>query len=65
MPYPLPEDVLLTTRMHLNETQVRGLMARLTLWLETGSLTPNSHLSDPSEMSTNRPLESAMEISAE
>lgn len=42
MPYPIPEDVLLTTRMHLNETQVRGLIARLTLWLETGSLSPNS-----------------------
>lgn len=42
MPYPLPEDVSLTTRMHLNETQVRGLVARLTLWLETGSLTPNA-----------------------
>jgi hypothetical protein len=41
MPYPIPDDVLLTTRMHLNETQVRGLIARLTLWLETGSLTPN------------------------
>jgi len=47
MPYPLPEDVLLTTRMHLNETQVRGLIARLTLWLETGSLTPNSVLCHP------------------
>jgi len=46
MPYPIPDDVLLTTRMHLNETQVRGLIARLTLWLETGSLTPNTKLSD-------------------
>jgi hypothetical protein len=42
MPYPIPEDVLLTTRMHLNETQVRGLITRLTLWLKTGSLTPNA-----------------------
>ena len=42
MPYPIPDDVLLTTRMHLNETQVRGLIARLTLWIETGSLTPNA-----------------------
>lgn len=38
MPYPIPDDVLLTTQMHLNETQVRGLVARLNLWLETGDL---------------------------
>lgn len=41
MPYPLPEDVFIGTRMHLNEVQVRGLIARLTLWLETGSLVKN------------------------
>lgn len=46
MPYPIPPDVQLTTRMHLNETQVRGLIARLTLWLETGSLTPNAAMSE-------------------
>lgn len=46
MPYPIPNDVLLTTRMHLNQTQVRGLIDRLTLWLETGSLTPNRFKSD-------------------
>jgi len=38
MPYPVPEDVMMTTRMHLNEPQVRELVARLNLWLETGSL---------------------------
>lgn len=38
MPYPIPDDVLLNTRMHLNEKQVRGLVARLTHWLETGRL---------------------------
>lgn len=38
MPYPLPEDVLVTTRMHLNEKQVRGLIARLQHWLKTGTL---------------------------
>ncbi len=38
MPYPLSEDVLLTTRMHLNETQVRGLVARLQQWLDKGTL---------------------------
>jgi hypothetical protein len=55
MPYPLPEDVLLTTRMHLNETQVRGLVARLTLWLETGSLTPTIQIADPPDTTTDRP----------
>lgn len=45
MPFPVPDDVLMTTRMHLNETQVRGLIARLTLWLETGSLSPNTLMS--------------------
>jgi len=38
MPYPLPDDVHLTTRMHLGEQQVRGLIARLQLWLDTGSI---------------------------
>lgn len=46
MPYPIPDDVLLTTRMHLNEKQVRGLVSVLTRWLETGTLTPNAELSD-------------------
>ena len=30
MPYPLPQEVHMTTRMHLNEVQVRGLVAVLT-----------------------------------
>ena len=38
MPYPVPECVSFTTRMYLGEKQVRGLIARLNLWLETGSL---------------------------
>lgn len=38
MPYPVPDDVLMTTRMHLDEHQVRALVARLNRWLETGSL---------------------------
>ena len=43
MPYPVPEDVLMTTRMHLNESQVRGLIARLQTWLDTGDFhAPNS-----------------------
>jgi len=36
MPYPIPDDVLVTTRMHLDEKQVRGLIARLQTWLATG-----------------------------
>jgi len=39
MPYPIPDDVLIHTRMHLNETQVRGLIERLQIWLETGTFT--------------------------
>jgi hypothetical protein len=38
MPYPVPEDVLMHTRMYLNEAQVRGLIVRLQTWLDTGSL---------------------------
>ena len=38
MPYPVPEEVLLHTRMHLNEHQVQGLIERLQLWLKTGEL---------------------------
>ena len=38
MPYPVPNDVEIHTRMHLNEQQVRGLIARLQTWLDTGAL---------------------------
>ena len=41
MPYPIPEQVLLSTRMHLNKDQVLGLVQRLQAWLKTGSLTVN------------------------
>jgi len=45
MPYPVPDDVLMTTRMHLNEAQVRGLIARLQAWLEHGQFsTPNDQV---------------------
>ena len=45
MPYPVPDDVLMHTRMHLNEEQVRGLMARLQSWLDTGEFnTPNAQI---------------------
>ena len=36
MPYPIPDQVLLSTRMHLDETRVRGLIDRLQTWLDTG-----------------------------
>lgn len=38
MDYHIPEEVLLHSQMHLNEQQVRGLIARLQVWLETGEL---------------------------
>lgn len=38
MPFEIPKEVLIHTQMHLNEQQVRGLVARLNLWLGTGSL---------------------------
>ena len=38
MPYPIPPQVLLSTRMHLNKDQVSGLVKRLQAWLKTGSL---------------------------
>lgn len=40
MPYPIPQEVLLHTRMHLNEAQVRGLVQRLQYWLKHGKLYP-------------------------
>lgn len=36
--HPIPEEVLVTTRMHLNREQVAGLVARLNQWLESGEL---------------------------
>lgn len=43
MPYTgIPKEVLLSTRMHLGEKEVRGLIAHLTRWLETGRLDPNA-----------------------
>lgn len=37
-PYPIPEDVLLTTRMHLSQEQVKELLPILTHFAKTGSL---------------------------
>ena len=36
-PYPIPEQVLVTTRMHLNREQVAGLIERLQQWLDNGT----------------------------
>ena len=38
MPYPVPDDVEMRTRMHLSAQQVRGLIDRLQTWLDTGAL---------------------------
>jgi hypothetical protein len=35
MPYPIPEDVLLTTRMHLERGQVQALVNHLQAWLDS------------------------------
>lgn len=37
MPYPIPEEVVITTRMHLSREQVEGLIERLQQWLKSGS----------------------------
>jgi len=37
-PYPLPEEVLLTTRMHLTQDQVKALLPVLIHFAETGEL---------------------------
>lgn len=37
VPYPIPEDVSLTTRMHLDRKQVEALVGHLNRWLENGS----------------------------
>lgn len=39
--YPIPEDVLMTTRMHLNREQVADLLPYLQRFVETGELTDN------------------------
>lgn len=35
MPFPVPDDVLLSSRMHLNKEQVEDLIKVLQNWLET------------------------------
>lgn len=36
--YPVPDEVLMTTRMHVSRKQVEDLVAHLMIWLRTGSL---------------------------
>ena len=38
IPYPVPEEVLLHTRMHLSQRQVKELLPLLQHFAETGSL---------------------------
>lgn len=38
MDYPVPKDVLLNTRMHLNREQVEKLLPYLISFVETGSI---------------------------
>jgi hypothetical protein len=35
VPYPIPKDVMLTTRMHLNREQVKALIGHLYAWLDS------------------------------
>ena len=38
IPYPVPEEVLINTRMHLTREQVKGLLPYLERFAETGYL---------------------------
>lgn len=42
-PYKIPDEVCIHNRMHLNEHQVRALIARLEIWLKTGELRSTKH----------------------
>ena len=37
MPFPVPDDVQLTTRMHLSHEQVKALIVSLQRWVDCGS----------------------------
>ncbi len=37
MDYPIPDEVSLNTRMHLNREQVQDLVLKLQQWLDSGS----------------------------
>lgn len=53
MPYPVPEDVLFHTRMHLNRQQVADLVGRLNQWLATGEITDAVPMSETNEGPNN------------
>jgi hypothetical protein len=38
VPYPIPDDVLMTTRMHLTRDQVKSLLPVLQAFVESGEL---------------------------
>jgi hypothetical protein len=38
VPYPIPEEVSLTTRMHLNKEQATMLIQKLKIFVETGEV---------------------------
>jgi hypothetical protein len=38
VPYPIPKEVFINTRMHLTRTQVEGLIRRLLYWLDHDEL---------------------------
>jgi hypothetical protein len=37
-PYPIPDEVLISTQMHLNRKQVKKLITDLQKWLDTGKI---------------------------
>lgn len=41
VPYPIPPEVSLRTRAHLNREQVQELIVHLQAWLDTGSFKKN------------------------
>ena len=47
--YPVPDEVLMTTRMHLSRPQVRALIKRLNIWLKTGELHTEGEYVDKEE----------------
>jgi hypothetical protein len=46
-PYPLPENVQCTTRMHLTRRQVRALLPHLQAFAESGTIVPARRPSAP------------------
>lgn len=50
VPFPIPSDVLLSTRMHLDRDTVANLIIRLKAWLETGSFELQEPEEDPCEV---------------